>query len=183
MRPEKQYLVDEVGSYLDRTDYVYLADFAGLTVEQTNELRELLDAEGAEFHVVKNSIFNVAAKERDFPDLSEYLGGQTAIVIGGPNAPGVAKKLIKFHKDKDKVAVKGGVLGKSAFAGDQLQAVADTPPIEVLQAQLLGLMSQPATQLVRLLNTPATQFVTVIGAVPRDLLSVLKQKELKDSAA
>ncbi len=162
MRPEKKYLVDEVGSYLDRTDYIYLADFQGLSVDQTNELRELLAAEEAEFHVVKNSIFNVAAKARDFPDLSEFLSGQNAIIFGGANAAAVAKKLIKFHKDKEKVAVKAGVMENKPLTVEDFKALADLPSKEELQAKFLVTLLAPASTLVRLINTPGVQLATVL---------------------
>jgi len=32
MRPEKQFLVDEVNSHLDKSDYVFVADYERATV-------------------------------------------------------------------------------------------------------------------------------------------------------
>jgi hypothetical protein len=34
MRPEKQYLVEEVRHHLDKSDYVYLANYERITVEE-----------------------------------------------------------------------------------------------------------------------------------------------------
>ena len=42
MQPEKKFLVDEVGNYLDKSDYVFLADFQRVTVAETEELRHVL---------------------------------------------------------------------------------------------------------------------------------------------
>ena len=33
MRPEKEYLVEEVNTHLDKSDYVYLANYERITVE------------------------------------------------------------------------------------------------------------------------------------------------------
>ena len=91
MRPEKKYLVEEVGEHLKKSDYVYLANYERITVDETAQLRASLAEHNAEFHVVKNSIFGVAAGERELPDVSEHLKGPTAIVVGGDNPSGVAK--------------------------------------------------------------------------------------------
>ena len=60
MRPEKEYLVEEVNTHLDKSDYVYLANYERITVEEIAELRASLSEHDAEFHVIKNSIFGVA---------------------------------------------------------------------------------------------------------------------------
>ena len=35
MRPEKKYLVEEVGRHLDKSEYLFLADYKGITVAET----------------------------------------------------------------------------------------------------------------------------------------------------
>lgn len=171
MQAEKKYLVDEVGNYLDKSDYVFLADYNRITVAETEALRSVLAEHGAEFHVVKNSILKIAADAREYPGLDEYLKGQTAIVVGGTNAPGVAKALEKFFKDKQKVEVKAGVLEKRKLSAKDVSELAKLPPIDVLKAQFLAL-----------LNTPATQFVRIVQAVPQGLLNVLQAKVDKENA-
>ena len=85
MRPEKKYLVAEIDKHLEKSSYVYLTNYERITVDEIAELREALSQHDAEFHVIKNNIFGVAATARNLPDLSEYLQGQTAIVVGGNN--------------------------------------------------------------------------------------------------
>jgi large subunit ribosomal protein L10 len=165
MQPEKKFLVEEVGAYLDKSDYVFLADFERVTVAETEELRKILAGVGAEFHVVKNRILKIAAAERELGVNEENLIGPTAIVVGGDNAPGVAKALEKFFKDKKKLEIKGGVLESNAISVEQISDLAKLPPADVLKAQLLGLLNQPATQMVR-----------IIQAVPQGMLNVLQAK-------
>src|SRR5690554_4667487 len=111
MRPEKKYLVEEVSRHLEKSDFVFLADYNTVNVAEIAELRGSLNSEEAEFHVVKNSILNVAARERNLPDLDQWLVGPTAVVVGGNNPSGVAKILKKFSDDKKKLEVKVAVLG------------------------------------------------------------------------
>ena len=104
------------------------------------------------------------------PNLDEYLQGQTAIVIGGDDPSGVAKVITEFFKKNEKVDVKAGVLEEKVLTKDEVIALSKLPGLEVLHAQLLGLLAQPATSLVR-----------IIGAVPQNLVNVLQAKVRAES--
>ena len=69
MRPEKQSLTKEYLARLNASPFFIVVDYRGLKVSQITELRKRLNQAGAEVHVVKNSIFRIAAKEagRTFP--------------------------------------------------------------------------------------------------------------------
>jgi len=152
MRAEKKYLISEVEGHLKKSDYVILANFTKVTVADTAELRKRLDAEKAEFHVVKNSSFRVAAKAFGLPEVDNVLAGPTAIIVGGSNPAGVAKILKKFFEEKQKLEVKVGVLDKKVISAKDLSAIADLPPFDALRAQFLGLLTSNAGAFVRLLD-------------------------------
>ena len=73
MRPEKQFLVDEVNAHLDKSDYVFVTDYQRATVPDIADLRSKLAKEEAEFHVIKNNILKVAARDRGLPELDDHL--------------------------------------------------------------------------------------------------------------
>jgi large subunit ribosomal protein L10 len=168
MRTEKKYLVEEVSNHLSKSDYVFLANYDRITVEDVTELRDRLSEEDAEFHVVKNSVLKVAAKNRGMPDIDEFLVGPTAIVVGGQNPSGAAKVVHTFFKEKERPVVKVGVLGDQTIDPATFRELADLPTIEALQAQLLGLLSQPAQSLVRVINAAPSGFVNVLQAKVRE---------------
>ena len=168
MRAEKEFLVEEVSSHLNKSDYVYLANYERIKVDEIAELRGLLEPFEAEFHVIKNTILNVAAGQKEYPDLSDHLVGPTAIIVGGKDPSGVAKVLVKFFKDKDKVELKVGVLNSKQLDKDQIEALAKLPGLDSLRAQLLGLLAQPGTSLVRVLNAVPQSFVNVLQAKVRE---------------
>ncbi len=152
MRSEKKYLISEVETHLKKSDYVILANFSKITVADTADLRARLAAEQAEFHVVKNSSFKVAAKAAGLPEVDSALAGQTAIIVGGKNPAGVAKALKKFVSDKQKLEVKVGILDKQVFNASQLNALADLPSFDALRSQFLGMLMQHAASFVRVLD-------------------------------
>ena len=170
MRPEKKYLVEEVNQHLDKSSYVYLTNYERITVEEIAQLRKSLSEFNAEFHVIKNNIFSVAASARNMPDISEHLKGQTAIVIGGADPSGVAKVISEFFKKNEKVDFKAGILEERVLTKEEIIALSNLPGIDSLRAQLLGLLAQPATGLVR-----------VISAVPQGMVNVLQAKVRAES--
>jgi large subunit ribosomal protein L10 len=152
MRAEKKYLISEVEGHLKKSDYVILANFTKVTVADTAELRSQLAAENAEFHVVKNSSFRVAAKAFGLPEVDAALAGPTAIVVGGKNPAGVAKVLKKFFETKQKLEVKVGILEKKVVSAKDLAAIADLPSFDALRAQFLSLLTSNAAAFVRVLD-------------------------------
>ena len=164
MREEKKYLVDEIGKHLDKSDYFYLTDFDRVSVADTAELMEKLCEYRAEFHVIKNSAMAVAVRDRELPDISGWLKGQTAIVVGGENPSGVAKALSRFKNEKEKVEVKGGILSGSILQPEDVAQLAAMPPMEALKAQFLALLQAPAQQLLSLLQAAPRGFLNVLAA-------------------
>ncbi|MBI5689159.1 MAG: 50S ribosomal protein L10 [Verrucomicrobia bacterium] len=167
MRAEKQYLISEVETHLKKSEYVILANFTGVSVADTADLRKKLAVEKAEFHVVKNSSLRVAAKSLGLPEFEASLTGPTAIVVGGKNSPGVAKVLKTFFKEKQKLQVKSAVLGKKLISAQDVEALAEMPSLDSLRAQLLGLLNQPAGMFVRVLNAAPSGLVNVLQAKVR----------------
>jgi large subunit ribosomal protein L10 len=155
MRAEKKYLVDEVAAQLASSNYLLLANFTGVTVQDSTSVRDQLRVHGAEYHVVKNSILNIAAKQANLPDLSAHLSGHTALVTGGKNPTGVAKVLVAFFKDFSKLDVKGGVLDSKFLTKAEIEALSKLPSLDGIRAQLLSLLTQPAASFVRVLDAKA----------------------------
>ncbi|MDR0340469.1 MAG: 50S ribosomal protein L10, partial [Puniceicoccales bacterium] len=70
MRDEKKFLVREASKWMAGSNYVLLAAFDRLTVADVAVLRKRLKEKGAAYHVVKNSVLRLAARERDLPDFA-----------------------------------------------------------------------------------------------------------------
>jgi len=164
MRAEKQLITKEYASRLNASPFFLVVDYKGLTVGQFTELRKRLNKAGSEVHVVKNSIFRIAAKEAGVADLSGSLAGQLAVVTGQRDISAAAKTLKTFQSEFEKPRLKFGYLNNQRLETAELMALADLPSIEVLRGRLLGLFQAPAVHLARLLNTPATQLARVLQA-------------------
>jgi large subunit ribosomal protein L10 len=162
MRPEKNLIIDEIKSRVDRAPYVLLTDYTGMQVTQFNELRNRLTGAHAEYRVVKNNLLRRALQGSNLPDLETYLHGQSAVVLGENDISAAAKILKGFTTEFKKPVLKIGILDRAVVNVDQIMAMADLPSKDVLQAKLLGLLLAPASTLVRLINTPASQVAQVL---------------------
>lgn len=164
MRAEKQILSKEYTGRLNASPFFIVVGYQGLKVEHLTELRKRLLQAGAEVHVVKNSIFRIAAKEAGVAELNGSLAGQMAVVTGQKDISSTAKALKNFAAEFDKLKLKFGYLNNQRLEDTAIVALADLPSIDVLRAKLLGLFNAPATKLVTLINTPATMLAQVIKA-------------------
>jgi large subunit ribosomal protein L10 len=164
MRPEKQNLTKEYLARLNASPFFIVVNYKGLKVAHLTELRKRLNKAGAEIHVVKNSVFRLAAKEAGVGDLNGTLGGQLAVVTGQRDISTAAKVVKTFGAELDRLKVHFGYLNNQRLEPPEIMMLADLPSMEVLRAKLLGLFSAPASTLVRLLNTPASQMARVLQA-------------------
>ena len=164
MRAEKKFISAEYVNRLSQSPFFIVVDYRGLSVGQFTELRKRLSKTNAELHVVKNTLFRVAAKEAGLADLAGSLAGQLAVVTGKKDVAAAAKVLKTYQSEFDKPKLQFGYVGAKALKAEELRALADLPPLEQLQAKILGLLQAPATKLAVLINTPGSQLARVIKA-------------------
>jgi len=164
MRPEKQNLTKEYLTRLNGSPFFIVVNYKGLNVGHLTELRKRLTKAGAQVHIVKNSIFRIAAKEAGVADLNGTLTGQLAVVTGQRDISVAAKVVKTFGAEFDKLKVHFGYLNNQRLEQPEIMTLADLPSLEILRGKLLGLFNAPATKLVVLLNTPASQLARVLQA-------------------
>lgn len=164
MRPEKQFISAEYLARLNASPFFIVTDYTGLKVQHFNELRKRLRLQGAEAHVVKNTIFKIAAREAGIADLGGTLAGQIAVVTGTKDISATAKILKTFASEFEKPKLRFGFMGSQHLDAAALNILADLPSLEVLRGQFLGLLQAPAGKLVRLLAEPAAQLARVLKA-------------------
>jgi large subunit ribosomal protein L10 len=164
MRPEKANIVSDLAEDLKESSFVLVADYQHMKVDDFSELRKRLAAAGAEVHVVKNSFLKRAMEASGLPSGNGNLAGQTAVVTGDKDVAPVAKILKTFASEFKKAMLKLGLIDKAVVPTKEIEALADLPPREVLQAQFLGLLLSPATKLVRLFNEPAASLARLLKA-------------------
>lgn len=169
MRVEKTFLLREISAKVEESNFLYLVDFSRVTVAEIAELRKNLAKDGAQFHVVQNTLLRKIAENLSWPSFTQWLVGQTGIVFGGSNPSGVAKSLLKFAKDKEKLVTKGGIMDGQLYDVVAVEALSKLPDLPTLRATLLSL-----------LLTPYRQCLYVLQGVPQALLNILQAQQEKN---
>ena len=164
MRAEKQNLTKEYLARKNASPFFIVVDYKGPNVVHLTELRSRLKKANAEIHVVKNSVFRIAAKEAGVADLNGSLAGQLAVVSGQKDISTAAKVVKTFGKEFERLKIHFGYLNNQRLEQSDIVKLADLPSVEVLRANLLGVLQAPATTLVRLLKTPSSQLARVLQA-------------------
>ena len=164
MRPEKPTIVEDVKLRLANSPFLIVVEYGGMNVNHFAELRTRLSGAGATLTVIKNTFLRRSIKDAGYPELDAHLTGQTAFVVGEKDICASAKILKTFSSEFEKPSIRAGILDNSVLDAAQVLALAELPSKEVLQAQLLGLLLQPATRLVRTLNEPAASLARILAA-------------------
>jgi len=165
MRIERIALGQHVTSVFKENQYFFLISYQGLTVAQINSLRNKLADAGSKCQVIKNTYIRLGLLNNGYTIPADWqLQKDTAVVYGAADPCPVAKLLKEFSKTNDKVRIKGGLVDGQLLSASDALAVAELPPKEVLQAQLLGLLQAVPTSLVRVLNAKLASIVYAIQA-------------------
>ncbi len=165
-KEEKAARVGELVEKMKSSSAMLVADYRGLTVAQSRELRQQLRQAGcASFKVVKNTLTERAADAAGLADVKQFLGGPTAIAFCEEEAVGPAKVLVRYAKEFKPLELKGGVLDGAAIDIEKIKFLASLPPVDVLQAQLLGVMMGPIRGLATVCAGPIRGLVTALARI------------------
>ncbi|AXY22583.1 MULTISPECIES: 50S ribosomal protein L10 [Komagataeibacter] len=162
-RTEKREFVASLAAVFAKTSMVIVTRNDGLTVADVTELRRRVRAAGATHKVAKNRLTSLALAGTQFEGIKPLLKGPTAL-SWADEPVSMAKVLVEFAKTNDKLVLLGGSLGAQTLDVASIKALAELPSLDVLRAQLVGLISTPATRIAGVLQAPAGQLARVFGA-------------------
>ena len=166
----KQAVVAQLKEQLESAKGVVLTSYKGLTVAQDTELRRELREAGVSYHVVKNTMLRIAAKEAGIEGIEEHLEGTTAFAFSKEDAVAPAKVICGFIKknkleDAEVLTVKVGMVEGKVIGVDEVKALAALPSREELIAKLLGSMNAPISNTVNVMQGVIRNAVYVLDAI------------------
>ncbi len=169
-KQDKEQEVLEIKEKLDKASSIYLTDFSGLTVEETNLLRDDFFNAKVDYKVLKNTLVKKALAQpggkfsAQAEQITEYLKGPTGVVFTYDDPVAPAKIIKKFFDKGEKPKLKMALVENQMYDGKQLGTLASLPSKPEIIASIVGSLHSPISGIVGSLN-----------AVLRDLASVIEE--------
>jgi large subunit ribosomal protein L10 len=166
----KQAIVADLKEKLINAKGAVVTSYKGLNVAQDTQLRRKLREAGVSYHVVKNTLTRIAAKEAGFDELAKHLEGTTALAISNDDAVSPAKVIYEFIKknkleETEILTIKAGLVDGQVINVEDVKELASLPSREVLIAKILGSMQAPVSNTVNVLQGVIRKAVYVFDAV------------------
>ena len=150
---EKQAVVANLTNKLQNAAAGVLVDYKGITVAEDTALRAELRKNNVEYAVVKNTLLQFAVNNCGMNELDSLLNGATALAICHDDPVAPARVVNDFAKKIDgRFEIKGGFMDGKVMPLNEVLALANIPPLPVLQAQVLGTMLAPISGLACVLK-------------------------------
>ena len=165
MRPEKIAMSAELKTKVSGSGFMILANYKGLSVGKTTDLRKRLRGANAKVQVVKNRVVKHVLKDAGAPSMDAGLKGPSALIYGNGDVVAAAKILKTFIKENEKPVIKIGALQGSVLTAADVEALAALPSREVLLGQVVGTIAAPMSQLVGVLSQKVASVLYVVQAV------------------
>ncbi len=157
--------LEAIKSDLANITAMWVVDYRGLTVKESQQLRRNIRDAGAIMKVHKNTLVQLALKELDMPNVDEVLSGPSAFVFAEGDPVASAKAVRDFAKENENLVIKGGIMDGAFVDAEAIEKIAALPSREELIAKLLGSLQNPLTQTVRVLNAPMEAFARCVNAI------------------
>jgi large subunit ribosomal protein L10 len=155
--------IDALHQEFDGVHNAYFVEFAGLRVDQVNDLRRRVRQASGRYRVVKNRLAIRAAEGTALSGQEKLFDGPTALAYS-PDPVALAKVLAEFQKSAP-IRVKGIVLDGRPLSAAALGEIVTLPARPELIARFAGMLRSPLVMFVTLLKAPLRDFVLVVRQV------------------
>jgi large subunit ribosomal protein L10 len=162
-RAQKQKEIETANSKFKDAGIALVVHNKGLTASDMLTLRRKLREAGADFKVTKNRLAKIATKDTIYANIADLLKGPT-ILATSKDPVSVAKSLVEFAKDNEKLVIVGGAYGDQKLDVKAVEQLAKLPSLNELRARIVGMLQTPATRIACVLQAPGSQVARVISA-------------------
>jgi large subunit ribosomal protein L10 len=159
-------VLQELQQQIRAAEGLLVLSFGGLTVKQTEGLRNDLAKKGCELRMVRNSLARIVLAERGYEVDGKVLAGNTAIAFGSTEATIHAAKALTTPEVKKvgKVSIRAGVLEGRLLGPRDATSLANVPDRKTLNGQILGCLVGPPRGIVGTLNAVPAGLVRLLQA-------------------
>ena len=133
---QKKAVVEEIKNKLDNAKTFLLIDYRGLTVSEITELRRSLREVNSDIKVYKNTLMNLALKNKNI-ELNDYMSGPNAYLFADSIIEPI-KIVSKFAKEHPALEVRVGYIENEIVDTKVINEYATIPSVEGLLTMFAG---------------------------------------------
>lgn len=165
-KQQKEEAVKQLTDKIKTAKGVVIANHEGLTVNDSQVLRDKCKEQNIEFVAVKKTLLKLALDSAGIKEAdTKAMSGGLAIAVSQEDEVAPAKILKDFAKDHVQVVFLGGVLEGSLVSAEQVGALADLPSKLELLAKVVGSIKAPVSGFVNVLSGNLRGLVNVLNAI------------------
>jgi len=164
-RQQKETNVQTLLDGIKAAKGVVFANFQGLKVSESEQLRGLCREQNIDYIASKKTLLKKALANAGFEIDTKSFEGGMAIVLGREDEVAPAQIIAKFAKAHEVVRIFGGILEGQFIDAAKVTALSKLPGREQLLSQLVGALNAPLSGLVNVLAGNMRGLVNVLNAI------------------
>jgi len=147
-REQKSSLISMVQEKLSSSNGIFVVENRGLSVKETEALRNALRPITHMFKVVKNRLMKRALDGTSFSTVADFLKKPTAVVLADdPFA--VAKALAAFADSHPNLSIVGGHMDGNLLSQSEVLEISKLPSMDEIRGTIARILVEPASRLAR----------------------------------
>lgn len=164
-RAQKEKFLSSLTDGLKTSKGVVFANFQGLKVKESEELRKKCREQGVQYVASKKTLVAraLSALGHNNVDVGAFSGGVSVVL--GPDDVAPAQIIAEYAKTHEAVKIFGGILEGAFIDAAKVTALSKLPTRHQLFGQLVGTLNASVSGLVNVLAGNLRGLVTVLRAV------------------
>ena len=165
-KDQKKQILDLIIDKLKKSKAAVFVGFNGLSVGDSEQLRNLCRENDLEYLVAKKTLLSIALDKLNLKtDDKEIFSNEVAVIFSYGDEITGAKIVSKFAKDNEAVIIKGGIFEDKIVNLSMIKKISSIPGRQELYAKLVGSLNAPVNGFVNVLKGNLRGFVQVLNAI------------------
>jgi large subunit ribosomal protein L10 len=165
-KKQKQEIVKELSDKIKSAKSLIIFKHEGLSVVDSQALREKFQAENVEMLAAKKTLLTMALAEQGIKDIDvKSMEGGLAVAISPEDEVAAAKVIKTFAKEHEAVEFRSGLLEGNVLNLEEINKLADMPSKIELLAKMVGSMKAPISGFVNVMKGNLRGLVQVLNAI------------------
>ncbi|PIZ95048.1 MAG: 50S ribosomal protein L10 [Candidatus Magasanikbacteria bacterium CG_4_10_14_0_2_um_filter_37_12] len=164
-KQSKEQAVQDLVFHLKDSKAAVFANFQGLKVSESEELRGICRDQNITYVASKKTLLQKALSELGLEVNTKVFEGSPAVIIGVTDEVAPAQIIAKFAKSHELVSIFGGMLEGKLIDDAKVKELSALPSKQELLAKVVGTLNAPISGFVNVLAGNLRGLVFVLSAI------------------